>query len=246
MRCVQNPVKLWLSGQPFLTPDSSSPELASSRWLNGEALSTRGSFSPSRGILTAQSSPTLVSARGNNTCSAPGLPDTVPRCSSNCSGSMSRNERLKLQLQIAQRDRTIASLQSTIRNLSSYIRQLEQLNEVPENGSLGGTADSSRRSPVRDEEFTPRMRLNQLRDLNKQTGIISSSPISSSMDDIDDIVQKFLESRDLVGALRRVSYGVYSIGDGPKRISVCIKNNKPLVRSGGGSYLHLDMYLSTH
>jgi hypothetical protein len=247
MRPPRNPVESWLFDLPQTEMNPNSQ--VSSRWLLGSPPSARSGLSLNVENLTTRSSPALVTPNVIEVATQRNPPIRVETARKLRDGdTQSRQRVIKLELKVAQRDRTISTLQTTIRNLSSYIRQLEQLNEVPENGSLGGTADSSRRLPARINppsliEFTPRLRLNQIRDLNKQAS--SPIPISSS-DDIDEVVQKFLESRDMIGAIRRVSYGVYSVGDGPRRISVCVKNNKPLVRSGGGSYLHLDMYLSNH
>ena len=249
MRDPINPIQSWLLGE--LPLRISQDALASSRWLLTDAPSSRKGFvQTSSRINTTRSSPTLVSPVGDSCVNSPSKDSAR---NANVLTSHARQRISKLEVKLAQRDRMIVTLQSTVRNLTAYIRQLEQLNEVPENGSLGGTADRGR--PVVDglptqhvTEFTPRLRLNQIRDLSKQsipTPVTVSSPVASS-DDIDEVVQRFLESRDMLGALRRVSYGVYTVGDGPRRISICIKNNKPLVRSGGGSYLHLDMYLSNH
>jgi len=252
MRHSLNPVQSWLLGD--LPVNNNQDVLASSRWLLPHPSSARGNLNQASGNSTTRSSPALVTPFRFNSRVRPVKSVLEDPFRETPEGSNDKRHRIvKLEVKIAQRDRMIATLQSTVRNLSAYIRQLEQLNEVPENGSLGGTADTSRRVvgalPSQSlVEFTPRMRLNQVRDLNKQSvqpPVTVTSPMASS-DDIDEAVQKFLESRDMVGALRRLSYGVYTVGEGPKRISICIKNNKPLVRSGGGSYLHLDMYLSTH
>jgi hypothetical protein len=244
MRPPRNPVESWLFDLP--SPDLNSNPQVSSRWLLRSPQSARSGLSQNLENLTTRSSPALVTPNVFEIATQRNYPARMESARKPVNDDSSSRQRvIKLELKVAQRDRTIGTLQTTIRNLSAYIRQLEQLNEVPENGSLGGTADGARRLPARMHQqsldFTPRLRLNQIRDLNKQT----SSPLSSS-DDIDEVVQKFLESRDMIGAIRRVSYGIYSVGDGPRRISITVKNNKPLVRSGGGSYLHLDMYLSNH
>ena len=248
MRHSMNPIQSWLLGDS--SASVGQDVLASSRWLFPQPTTARRECFQPPGSNTTRSSPALVSPGGVRSEILP-----IKDCPKNCNAlSPDARQRItKLEVKLAQKDRMIATLQSTVRNLSAYVRQLEQLNEVPENGSLGGTADGGR--PVvtaipslHTGDFTPRLRLNQMRNLSKQLvpGTVTvSSPIASS-DDIDEAVQRFLESRDMIGALRRVSYGVYTVGDGPRRVSICIKNNKPLVRSGGGSYLHLDMYLSTH
>jgi hypothetical protein len=162
--------------------------------------------------------------------------------------SNNRREVTNSQREILNRDRTIAELQETIRRLSGYICELEQKCRLPQNGSLGGTASDSELISVDNGGgipvalFSPRARLNMFRDQSKRQEMDSRSP----MDDIDANVQKTLRMTNQIGSIRRIRYGVYTIGEGPRCISICVKNNKPLVRSGGGAYIPLDAFLSSH
>ena len=63
-------------------------------------------------------------------------------------------------------------------------------------------------------------------------------------DEIDAVVQVSLGEQESAGRLKRVSYGVYSLG--AKQIGVSVKNGKPLVRIGGGASVNLETYLDTH
>ena len=69
-------------------------------------------------------------------------------------------------------------------------------------------------------------------------------PSVKHADEIDEVVQMYLSESDQLGRLKRLAYGIYSLGN--KKIGISVKNGKPLVRIGGGAMVHLDVYLVTH
>jgi len=75
---------------------------------------------------------------------------------------------------------------------------------------------------------------------SRQMSVSRSKP----RDEVDEVVQEYLRETDQVGRLRWLSYGVYLLGT--KKIGVTVKNGKPLVRIGGGAFVHLDLYFVTH
>ena len=72
----------------------------------------------------------------------------------------------------------------------------------------------------------------------------TDKPSFKPADEIDEVVQMYLNESDQLGRVKRLAYGVYLLGN--KKIGISVKNGKPLVRIGGGAMVHLDVYLVTH
>ena len=131
-------------------------------------------------------------------------------------------------------------------------------------GSLGETTDRSDSSTT--DEAPALLRANRFADIRfrmksakaltprgsgsfqPRTARVRMGSMSARghFDEIDEVVQAHLRAVDQTGRLTRLSYGVYSVGGGTKRVSISVKNGKPLVRIGGGASIHLDTYLVNH
>ena len=158
------------------------------------------------------------------------------------------NQQLKLK------DKCINDLETQIKELSSQIRRIERPTSTRK-GSCGGISDTSD-ATIQFEESSPSLKLQASRwRLKAARSHASARPTSArsrpesqtrprARDDIDQVVQEYLKEVDQAGRIRWVSYGVYLMGN--KKIGVTIKNGKPLVRIGGGAFVHLEVYLVTH
>jgi hypothetical protein len=160
-----------------------------------------------------------------------------------------------LRHQLELKDRCISELETQIRGLSSQIREYEKETSNTRKGSCGGISDTSE-SCVDPESVGPCMKLQFSRYHMKVARGHASARTSSARhgaesqtrpkprDDIDEVVQEYLREIDQVGRIRWVSHGVYLLGN--RKIGVTVKNGKPLVRIGGGAFVHLEVYLVNH
>lgn len=170
-----------------------------------------------------------------------------------------------LRDEIALKDALIHKLRDEVRRLteSGSCHRISQL--MPESGLIhkrkcssgdissdsNEGAESGACSRFRSPSRLTRMR-DRLKDARKHhiaptprvIAIPLVRPVKKYADEIDAVVHEYLGDQEEVGRLKRVSYGVYSLG--AKRIGICVKNGKPLVRIGGGASVNLETYLDTH
>lgn len=169
------------------------------------------------------------------------------------------NELRFLRHQILLKDRTIAELQSNVTLLSARAREPSLHRARNTKASFGETSDCSD-SHLQIDTSESSTKLENRRFHAKTVSQSARTPDSSRFqtsrprqmsvsrtkprDEIDEVVQAYLRETDQVGRLRWLSYGVYLLGT--KKIGVTVKNGKPLVRIGGGAFVHLDLYFVTH
>jgi len=235
MRVVENPIASWLREQEG---ENDVRDIDSTcRWTNRERYSKQEAYPASPRTHSAFST------------------ESTNHFQMSLKISALQNEVSTLKSVIMESDQNITELQITIRNLSIYIRDLERQSQVPRNGSLGGTASDTDLtnqtplpppcSPRLSTPTSPRSRLNMFRDQSRSSS--SSNNHSARLSDPQDVhIQTYLRQHNLVGCIHRIRNGVYRLGDGPRFISITIKNKKPLVRSGGGAYIPLEAFLSNH
>lgn len=164
-----------------------------------------------------------------------------------------------LRHQVLLKDRTIAELQSTVTLLSARARKPSSYTGRNTKASFGETSDcSDSHLQIDTSENTTKLESRRFhaKSAAQSDRIPDSSRVQTSRsrqmsvsrskprDEVDEVVQEYLRETDQVGRLRWLSYGVYLLGT--KKIGVTVKNGKPLVRIGGGAFVHLDLYFVTH
>ena len=140
--------------------------------------------------------------------------------------------------------------------LQDVVDELLNYRTVVSQPSLLVSPSSASCASVRTENFKREdSRLGSLRDrfksakapyklLGQRPQSARTTSVARSVDDVDEVVQSYLNETNQAGRITRQSYGVYLLGN--KRIAISVKNGKPLVRIGGGAMIHLDLYLVNH
>lgn len=215
-----------------------------------------------------------AAARGSQECAYPSSRCASARASSARNKRASSKDRSSLdgsewglisslREEIAARDAVIGKLTEEIRRLKINQSSVSRLQGSVQHESLykrksssGGISSDSNEGGDREVTGCARLRsgsrLAEMRDRLKDSKLQNAVAIPRSArtaarkyaDEIDAVVQEHLGEQDVAGRLKRVSYGVYSLG--AKRIGISVKNGKPLVRIGGGASVSLDTYLDTH
>ncbi len=117
----------------------------------------------------------------------------------------------------------------------------------PGDGLKDGHPTGSKYSLLRDRKKRVKQhtRVRTTREANLEHSCrVQARSVQRAEDEIDEVVLTYLADTYQVGRLKRVSYGVYLLGN--KRVGISVKIGKPLVRIGGGAMIHLDLYLVNH